>query len=364
MNPKTTLPEPFEYDTELLKDQMFTYVDRNLADRVANITNTGYALHCPIHGDDNNESCSIDNNKGTPLYYCHACGSTGSLLDLHATRNGFEPWSAENLASLTEALGLTFEDVKATTRCTYDTPPRGKVSRPRASESGADEELTQSIKANLASMLAPFMSDSLNWRSQLIESSPFPLESHAVSPTHDLIRTLIQNDDVIWMGDYNDSGQPKHASNFRTCREWLQEKQLPPRLAAGIFKPGSVSRSTNSVLSSPFIVIESDNIIGIPPNDPTLKVINKCFSAALISYAQDQWGLTLRAVIDTGNKSLHAWFDRPSEDELDSIKKMARGFCIDSTVLKRAQALPLRAPGCIHEKSNLPATLLYLNPKY
>lgn len=355
------LPEPFEYNTDLLKEQMPTYVERNLQDRISSNTPTSYSLHCPVHGEDNNPSCSIDNKKGPWLYHCFAdgCGSSGTLLDLNGAIESLEPWSAENFASLTEKLGLTFDDVKATVDCKYRKTSGATTTQPQPSP---DDNLTKKIREEFATMIGPFIHDMDKWRDNLIKSSPHLVESPKVSSSHDLINHLFREDDIIWMGDQWDSGSPEHAANFRTRQQWSQEDQLPPRIAAGTFQPGSTSRSSNGLLTSPFIVIESDGVLGGPPAKPAENELNKCLSAALIGYVQTHLGLTLRAVIDTGNKSLHAWFDRPDENEFLALRTMAEGLRIDRGVLDRAPTLPLRTPGCIHEKTNVPASLLYLNP--
>ena len=178
---------------------------------------------------------------------------------------------------------------------------------------------------------------------------------------HDFIISLYQLDDILWLGGQYDSGEEKHRANFRTCAEWLELTELPPRIAPATFHAGSFSRSSINVKTSPFIIIESDDLVGHKPVTLEDRERNKALSHALIGYAQHELGLTLRAVIDTGNKSLHAWFDRPPPSELDAIKKMAAGLRIDLSALDQGHS-PFRMPGCTHDKTNQPARLLYLNP--
>lgn len=164
------------------------------------------------------------------------------------------------------------------------------------------------------------------------------------------------------MGGVYDTGKPQHAANFRTRDQWLELETLPPRIAGGTFQPEAFSRSLDSVSSSPYIILESDDLIGLKPTTPEEREANKALSFALIGYAVHVLGLTLRAAIDTGGKSLHAWFDRPPANELAALEQLADGLRIDSGLLTTCQAAPLRMPHCMHDKTNTRAQLIFLNP--
>ncbi|MCP5537540.1 MAG: hypothetical protein H7A51_15065 [Akkermansiaceae bacterium] len=221
------------------------------------------------------------------------------------------------------------------------------------------EKLTERIQEILEGKLSPYLSN--DWQADLWHASPIRFD-HSEAAPHDFIASLFKPDDVLWLGDTYDTGKPEHAANFKTCRDWLTIARLPHRIAAGTFHPGTISRCKEYVKSSPFILLESDELIGRKPSTPEERERNKALSSALIGYAKDKLGLTLRAVIDTGNRSLHAWYDRPPEPAMNAIHKMAAGLRIDKAVLDSCQAAPLRMPHCIHEKTNHPARLLYLNP--
>lgn len=221
------------------------------------------------------------------------------------------------------------------------------------------KKLTARIQEILERKLEPYLSN--DWKANLWHSSEIRFDDPEYE-SHEFIQRMFLPDDILWMGGQYDTGKPEHAANFKTCREWLKLRSLPPRIAAGTFQAGSISRSKDSVKTSPFILLESDDLIGHKPSSPAERQRNKALSSALIGYAQDKLGLTLRAVIDTGNRSLHAWFDRPSEPEINALRKMAAGLRIDESILESCQSSPLRMPHCIHEKTNAPARLLYLNP--
>ena len=208
--------------------------------------------------------------------------------------------------------------------------------------------------------LKPYLED--DWYLEFLDQSPIRFHDEN-SLRHEFLLRLFYSDDILWMGhDRRESGKPKHAANFRTRDEWLKDKNLPPLVAAGVFLEDSINRRGDRVELSPYIVIECDEIIGHKPTTQAEKAENKKLSAALIRYAQKALGLILRAVIDTGNKSLHAWFDRPSQANFEALLNHADHLMIDRGLLKECPHSPLRLPGCIHDKSNKPATLIYLNP--
>ena len=223
-----------------------------------------------------------------------------------------------------------------------------------------DRKITAYLKANMESMIAEYRSK--DWRVQLMDESPV-LPQQRETIRHDFIRGLFKPDDTLWMSkSLTDTGLPWHAKCFRKCSEWIKDPKLPPRIAAGTFREGSCSRSLSCLKSSPYIVIEGDELIGHKPTTQEECELNKEYCAALIGYARCCLGLVLRAVIDTGNKSLHGWFDRPSEAALEPLMSMADGLRIDKAVLENCQAMPLRMPNCPHTETWKIAQLTYFNP--
>lgn len=110
--------------------------------------------------------------------------------------------------------------------------------------------------------------------------------------------------DVVWIGDKKDSGHPQFADRFRSAREWLQGGACPtgPLMSAAVWKPGAFQRNAEHIRRSPFLVVESDTL--------TREQIGAVFRWCREGDSRDC--LTLRAVIDTGGKGLHGWFDRPT----------------------------------------------------
>ena len=151
--------------------------------------------------------------------------------------------------------------------------------------------------------------------SELAWSSPNRLEG---VPEPQLWRvflsTLYRPDDVVWIGDKTDSGQPHHASNFRRVSEWLESEPAGRLVSLSTFKAGSVSRGNDSIDQHRFIVLESDSL----PISKQPAAINFCREFA-----------KLKAIVHSGNKSLHAWFERPADDVLDELKVILPALGID-----------------------------------
>lgn len=215
---------------------------------------------------------------------------------------------------------------------------------------------SEKVQRHLEQTLKPFWL--ADWREYLSRSTLQDLQDE--NPRHSFIRSIFYPSDRIWMGGMYDSGEIKHEANFKPVHDWLDIERLPSRCAAGVFKKGSFQRSMSNVIRSPFVVIECDDLIGFKPTTERQKESNKAASFAMAQYLRVKWDMNLRAVIDTGNKSLHLWFDRPSDHTMGCIDHMAESHRIDATILSRCQASPLRMPGCIHEKTRKPAELLYL----
>jgi hypothetical protein len=115
---------------------------------------------------------------------------------------------------------------------------------------------------------------------------------------------------LFWIGELYETGSSDHAVNFKTVVAWLAKGQpYGPQISVCSFKTQLVregrilqmqdhgSRTKEWVEKKDYLVAESDSI------------------------SPEQFGLvirwiqgfaTLRAIVDTGNKSLHCWFDIPA----------------------------------------------------
>jgi hypothetical protein len=167
----------------------------------------------------------------------------------------------------------------------------------------------------------------------LWEASPVRLHRDAKDDWR-LILQLFGAEDVVWIGDLRESGEPRHARNFRTVANWLKESEAPGQhVCPNPFKAGVCSRSAENVVAPRFLVVESDPPKGLLKND---------FCSVL------QWlkrFLRLRAVVDTANKSLHGWFEYPASDVLRELRTILPALKCDGALFQ--QAHPCRLPGAL-----------------
>ena len=73
-----------------------------------------------------------------------------------------------------------------------------------------------------------------------------------------------------------------------------------PLIAASTFQPGSAQRCRDRVANSRFLVVESDTL-------------GADEVGGVFRFLREAESLPLRAVIDTAGRSVHGWFERPSD---------------------------------------------------
>jgi len=201
-----------------------------------------------------------------------------------------------------------------------------------------------------------------DWRADLWHESPIRLDGEPCDDWILLLGCLFPREAIVFIGDLHDSGEGRGEGHFRRVEEWLQGSSLPgPRIAAATFRSGTIHRRKDCVESRPYLVLESDDLIGHKPTTATEREQNKAATAALFQWFVHSLGMHLAAVIDTGNRSLHGWFRMPRRPGLLSqLEFIAPKLHLDPSLFRQPNA-PLRLPGTIHEKTGEPARLLYLD---
>ena len=183
---------------------------------------------------------------------------------------------------------------------------------------------------------------------QLLAESPISIPIQI--PTHSrlLIQHLFNPSDVIWIGDTHDSGKPRHAKHFKTAQHWAKWGFLKgPFIVPSTFNPGSVSRCKSNVLLRRYLVIESDTL----PAEDFLSVVNWC-----------RLFMPLHAVVHTGGKSRHGWFDTTSlnPEAWVELRSILPALEADSALFRESQ--PVRLPG-VRRGTNQWQRLLFLAPR-
>jgi len=225
-------------------------------------------------------------------------------------------------------------------------PSPADIARRRVKE-GADK-LKVRAKASLSHILRHFPV----YLPDLWEASPVRLDGD-LRHEWQLHLQLFSPDDVVWIGDKYDSASQtaaewkkvKAARHFRPVSEWLKEPVASDNfISPAVWKPGSTSRCNEAVIQRKFLVIESDS----RTRDEMLSIVAWC-----------QQFMLLRAIVDTGGKSLHGWFDFPDEPNLEELKLILPRLGCDPALFKPAQ--PCRLPGVWRTERSKLQHLIYLD---
>jgi len=159
-----------------------------------------------------------------------------------------------------------------------------------------------------------------------------------------LLLTLFSKDDIVWSGEVTDSGSKDNTKNFLRCEELAQSAPLGRFTCPSTFKPGSFSRANENVVERKFLVIESDHL-------------NQDEICAIFSFCRQF--MSLKAIVFTGGKSLHGWFNYPSNDTIEILKVLLPSWKCDPALFKASQ--PVRMPGIQREPGKY-QSLIYFNP--
>lgn len=166
---------------------------------------------------------------------------------------------------------------------------------------------------------------------------------------------LWKPDDVIWIGEPHNSGHFFHRAHFSFAEDAIIRGHFT---TASCFKAGVYQRSNESVLRTPYLIVEGDAVLGTPILNEQDRHDNKLACAAIFNWLQKELHLKLRAVISSGNKSLHGWFEMPNSVLYDQLKIMLPVMGCDRAMFKPSQ--PARIPGILRENGQ-PQTLLYIS---
>jgi hypothetical protein len=182
-------------------------------------------------------------------------------------------------------------------------------------------------------------------RWMMLAESPFRIPPQPEIQTL-LHLSLFEPDDIIWSGQLNYTGKPWSVKNFRPRDNWVDRlAQLGPFVCPAVFKPGTWSRSDANVVARRYLVVESDTL--------SKYHVGSIFRMLSIN-------LTLRAIVDTGGKSLHGWFDYPDAVTVEQLKVILPELECDPKMFGASQ--PARLAGQYRDNGNL-QQLVYLDPE-
>lgn len=154
---------------------------------------------------------------------------------------------------------------------------------------------------------------------------------------------LFPPDAIIWYGEVRDSGSFRGGGHFRVAEDWLyriSKGELYHFISVCAFKPGSISRSRESVLTQPFRVIEFDRLSPDP-------IENQLRSWAMFRRLQEKYNLKLALVVYTGNKSLHFWVYNEERFSSGIFQRLLEKIGADVSAWRSLRPNPVRFPGVI-----------------
>lgn len=304
-----------------------------------------WAMVCPFH-NERTASFTVWADHG----HCYGCGWHGDVIDLAAALDGLTFADACRRLGGIEAAGDYRPDPAAETRRRQRIEREARAARLAEGAASIRDRIERDFRWTAAEI-----AEADRYR-RYFEADPCRRRDWRL-----FLTAFFARGDVVWLGEIHDSGRAEHAEHFRTVGAWMRCDTRPAsRTCAATFQAGSFARTAEAIERVPFIVIEADEppALGRKPETPAEIEACRAWNRAVIRWLAEAAGLPLRAVIDTGNKSLHAWFDHPGENTLADLATVAEPLGIDRLVTRAAQ--PLRLPGAIHEKTGRPAEILFL----
>lgn len=143
-----------------------------------------------------------------------------------------------------------------------------------------------------------------------------------------ILLSLFKPQDTVWIGEPTDSGRIEHSKNFLPVEEWLKVGPAGHFTCPSVFFKGCASRSDKNISSRPFLVVESDVL-----TKPEICSVGKWLRKSM----------KLRAMLSTGGKSIHLWFDMPTATLFEKLKVILPQMGCDRALFKASQ--PVRIPG-------------------
>jgi hypothetical protein len=278
-------------------------------------------------------------------------------LDLHTSRNGARdckimlsgpPTLFCLHASCTGVIAETNRwlrsEIGRAERCVSGKPLPKWTPTPQDIARREKHEREEALKARARKALPKILTDFRLEEADLWEESPVRLDGD-IRDEWRLQLQLFAPHDVVWIGDVYDSGKPENAANFRFVSDWRGLPTCPGNFTCGsTFHPWIISRSNETVAERKFLIIESDTL----KRGEMLSVIAWC-----------RQFMRLRAVVSTGGRSLHAWFNFPEAAKLADLRVILPELGCDPALFKPAQ--PCRLAGAYRREKSTYQTLLFLD---
>jgi len=272
----------------------------------------GRHLHTSRNADSN---CIVYDNGGVPFLHCFHQSCAGALEEANARLSA-----------------------QARAACPVFVPKPRETARRTATLDTGDA---------IGARILTGVLEEFPWSYNEIVNDPAGIVAESISDQWPHLIALFPDDAVVWIGrDKFDSGKARHQSRFRTSADWLDRGPCGGAyICPNSFKPGSWSRSNPSIEKRNFLVVESDSL-------------NRDQVGAVFRFLESEnVGMRLRAVVDTGGKSLHGWFDYPGESLAKRLRKLLPALGCDRAMFNPSQ--PTRLPGAFRIEKGRFQRLIY-----
>lgn len=224
------------------------------------------------------------------------------------------------------------------------------------------QEQRKEQRAERAQSALPALIEKWRWGPEEVsDDSPTPIDEYAHRPGI-FLASLFAPFDLVWSGEAFHSGEA-HRHRWRTISEWnnAPPETMGPLTAPATWKSGTFSRKRENIAEAPFIVLDFDKIptTGKEPETQEERKRLVCESLAITRWLREECGWSLSAILWTGSKSLHIWFEMPPEDHIAALKESMATLGIDPSLIGKPEH-PARLPGVIHKKTGKRSQTLWL----
>ena len=271
---------------------------------------------------------------GAPTIYCFhsSCAAAVADANLRLRRAvNQSPWAI----TLPGGRVLRSGDILQTSGVVL---PRAAIqAKAQAEGHDAGEAVMLATVTMLATRFAPELFELFRWPfAQILSDSPLLVAERDPDEQFRTWLKLWPAHSHVWIGDVYSSGKPEHRTHFRPVADWYQIGPVMGNYTCGsAFKPGSYQRSNAYIEGQRFLVVESDTLA-------------KDQIGAVFAYLRRRLHYPLHAIIDTGGKSLHGWFDAPPTKIMENrLKAGLTAFGCDPKLFTYSQ--PVRVPGAFRD---------------
>lgn len=180
---------------------------------------------------------------------------------------------------------------------------------------------------------------------EIRDSNPSKVKGFAM-----FLGLMFRPEETIWCGNPHETGY-RYQNHFQLRDKWATAfADANPFICPNPITPGRWDRRVDALACQRYFVVECDRA----HEDPD---INRERCGAVFAYLRRVQGMTLRAVVDSGNKSLHGWFEYPGPDKHRWCRTVLPVLGADPATMRLSQ--PVRRPGALRDNGN-PQRLLWL----